>query len=345
MGGVSGNVESAMLKGVQDLARDGELSPVDVRKVITSLQGLKGYTPTTGHHAVENLLAQHMIDGKQAVELHDLVGVIAGERSYGTGGTHPYTLPGQARDLIRASPQLDNMDATRSDPVRCGAAAALNGLLLSGDPGAAAAAITGYAGAAYPEWRSIFPQAASAISALEKGTLTPNQAAHLQEMLFQIASQAEPIQVKTTLGNTAAIPAGGDDGMPAAAVAMMLAGLRSHGGFAGAQSVSFDCVDSGKGFAHWTVSVVDSAGHAAHADSWPGPDGRAEAGDGVLHPDVRRETGWQSSVTLTPASGGRVTYDMSSPNDDSRHYLRWSDTVAPGSLPSFARAVDVHDRS
>jgi hypothetical protein len=347
MDAVTKSIETATLNDLEEQKHEGGVTTQGIRELVADLQSMDGYTPQKAHAAIDDLFAHHKITDGQAACLHDYVGVGASRAAYGANGGKAFNLndPAQARALIIASPQTDNDANTKNDLSRCGAASALNGLLLAGDPGAAATAISGYANDCDPKWQQKHPEGAAALRALRAGTLTPNQAAQLQELLFVLTTDRADVGVRSMQGGVEKLGAGNADGLTAPGVASLLSGLRAHGGFANVQSVTADCVEH-PGGPHWVITIVDKKGASASADSWPGPDGRAKTGAGPAFANVHAEKAWVSSVTMDNGAAG-VSYTVSSVAGDAKNaaYLRWSDTVAVGVMPDFTRSVRELDRA
>ncbi|MBX3172324.1 MAG: hypothetical protein KF760_33275 [Candidatus Eremiobacteraeota bacterium] len=105
---------------------------------------------------------------------------------YGAQGDSPYDLRERqdVLDLISSSPQLDDLNSTTHDSVRCGGAAIFNGLLLDGNSQANAGALSRVAGERGVEISKVQQQA---LDAMKSGQLTPHQAAQLQELTYSVA--------------------------------------------------------------------------------------------------------------------------------------------------------------
>jgi hypothetical protein len=184
--------------------------------------------------------------------------------NYRTNGDKPMSLndPAQVKTLIQNSPQLDDLPGTTTDDTRCGGAALLNSMLLSGDPAANAGAIERTVAK-----MGVTPTAdqAAAIAAMKSGTMTPHQAAQLQELLTAAAEKPQPDDASRpnfTRGDPKA-------GFSIQAMADMVKRLRSEGAFANAQSVTIHMESN-----HFTAQVTDKSGVTTGANSWPQDNGR-----------------------------------------------------------------------
>lgn len=139
----------------------------------------------------------------------------------------------------------------------------LNGMLLDGNHVANADAIRDTA-AAHPRVHVSDAETAS-IAAMRSGSMTPSDAAHLQDLLYRTGRDTDAL--------------GPEDPSAPGLTAFQMRGLatelRGHGAFASSDEVNFRMSDM-DGSNHWTTSVRRSDGSSAHADSWPSDEpGRA----------------------------------------------------------------------
>lgn len=187
---------------------------------------------------------------------------------YARKGDTPYDLSkrSQVETLIRNSPQVDaatGQDPSNDGASRCATAATTAALLLTHDPARSADAVKKTV-AEYGLTPT--PAQAAAIEAMGGGTLTPNQSAQVQELLY------DAVRVN---GRQAA---GGRQGMTGDDLMDLAATLKKNGAFAyAAVDLELRRVDDGKGGvgAHWTVQVETTRHGAVKVDTWPGADGRA----------------------------------------------------------------------
>ena len=187
---------------------------------------------------------------------------------YARKGDTPYDLTkrSQVETLIRNSPQVDaatGQDPSNDGASRCATAATTAALLLTHDPARSAEAVK----KTVAEY-GLTPTAAqaAALEAMGQGTLTPNQSAQVQELLY------DAVRVN---GRQAA---GGRQGMTGDDLMDLAATLKKHGAFRyAAVDLELRRVDDGKGGvgAHWTAQVETTRHGAVKVDTWPGADGRA----------------------------------------------------------------------
>jgi hypothetical protein len=192
---------------------------------------------------------------------------------YAANGHKQFDLndPQQVQKLITSSPQLDNLDSTKTDASRCGGASILNGMLLAGDPAKNAAAIESAATKAGVQ-PGISADERSALDAMKKGSMTPTDAAHLQELLVRSAQQPQDTDAKRGIQRSDA------GGVSTQGLSDFAQKLRAEGAFANAKKITFH--NEG---AHWTVAVTNKSGETTAANSFPDPEsGRAEVGKAPL---------------------------------------------------------------
>ena len=226
----------------------------------------------------------------------------AAKETYARYGNRAFDLsdPKQKELLIAASPQIDNLATTTNDANRCGAAAMLNGMILGGDPAASARAIERVAA---DHGVAVDGDFAAAVGAMKDGTLTPKQAAAIQDGLFQIGKTMTddlPPELR------AAAATGG--GLTPLEMSELAGQLRAAGAFGDACQVKLTLADVGKQN-HWIVSVTDEAGRVTSADSAPRANGLA----GIASSDttvVPGEPRYLGDVSMEAAASGLTTHRM-----------------------------------
>lgn len=193
---------------------------------------------------------------------------IASALVYAKNGHKEFNLndPAAVKDLIVNSPQLDNLSGTTTDSKRCAGAAVLNAMLLSGDHTKNAAAIESAASKVNVQ-PGISADERSALDAMKKGSMTPTDAAHLQELIVRSA-KTETAADKTRTN----FQRGGPEGVSPQGLADFAQLLRKEGAFANAKSVTFHAEK-----AHWTVSVTNKNGETIGANSFPDDNSNGKA--------------------------------------------------------------------
>lgn len=189
---------------------------------------------------------------------------MAGATTYAANGHKEFNLndPNAVKDLIVNSPQMDNLGGTKTDDKRCGGAAVLNAMLLSGDHAKNASAIEAAANEVKVQ-PGISADERSALDAMKKGSMTPTDAAHLQELLVRSAQTKRP-ELDAKRGPNFQRSDG--SGVTQQGLGDFAHLLRQKGAFANAKSVTFHAE---KG--HWTVSVTNKNGETTGANSFPDP--------------------------------------------------------------------------
>ncbi|MFO0600504.1 MAG: hypothetical protein U0228_34675 [Myxococcaceae bacterium] len=187
--------------------------------------------------------------------------------NYAKFGNQPVDITNKqgAESLVVMSPQLDNLDSTGNDKVRCGGACLADAVLLDGDPKGNAAALQKLKtqceanGATYPK------EQVDALNALGKGKMTPVQAAHLQEFMMTTAQflPARPAGA-TNVDGGGITP----NGMAATLQAINQAGGLRHGGNVEMTS-EVRTNDKGGTYNHWTLTTRDASLSPTHVDPMP----------------------------------------------------------------------------
>lgn len=239
-------------------------------------------------------------------------------RTYRQHGAQPHDLNDrrQVGQLISRTPQLDDMDGRRrvtlreaspghaaergrvrtdGDEARCGGAALFNSLLLDGDPSNNANALESVANqraAAQRGQRGAFtvgdPER-RAIQHMRDGSLTPREAALLQEMTYDMSRNP-----------------GQDPGLSTRQIGDTLRDLRQAGGLQHTSEVNIRGEHHGGPLGHATVS--SRTDHGTHfADSWPQQNGYAQVtgqSEASFAPGDHPERNFSSSVTFRHNQGG-----------------------------------------
>ncbi len=273
--------------------------------------------------------------------------VQGGAKVYDKHGDTKYDLknPEQTKQLIAASPQLDNLGKTEYDSVRCGGAAMMNGLLLDGNHAKNAAAIEKTASQAGV---SLSREERSALTAMKAGSMTPKQAATTQELLVKLGTAGGANMPNGHVRYT-------NSGLTPVGMAELGAKLRKNGGFSDSKQVGFHAQKMSNGATHWTVSVLARNNARNTADSWPGNDGYARVGttdstsrlnvNGAPNPDFRGE------FHLTNEADGRVSYEVAgritaADGSDTGRYERYAKSASASEAPAFSTySRSVHLRS
>ena len=226
----------------------------------------------------------------------------AAQRNYRRHGTRGHDLSNRAEvlDLIRRSPQVDNLRDTNSDDHRCGAAAITNALLLDGNHAANAQAVRQFAG---PD---LSTRDNRALQAFESGeAVTPRHAARIQNIIYRSSTQNSELGVGRR-GNR-----DNRDGMGPFDLTDTVARLRAAqpDALSNTRDVRF-VGQSG----HWTMTHTDREGRSVHANSWPNASGQATVtpGRGVVRGAVvngRANPETQNDVYIAPQEG-RTYYQI-----------------------------------
>jgi len=241
-----------------------------------------------------------VVGGNRELDLTEAQRLSAATLTRHAAQPHTLTDREQVGELIRRTPHPDASARTAEDQSRSVGAAVLSGLLLDGNPSANAGAMERAA-----QQVNTPPNAneGAALRAMQAGTLTVQQAAHLQGLLNRML-EGHALQ-RAARSTTATHDVGA-----------LVAGLESHGGFANTRDLSLD-VERVQGLAgsqvfHWTVSSRTQDGQTAHADPWPNPDGYAVVQKGLgpardFTPGVPPSPGFEGEVFLDRTAGGSST--------------------------------------
>ena len=248
-----------------------------------------------------------------------------------------YKIPGAAVELIQNSPQLDSIDGTKNDSIRCGPAAISYAMVFD----ATSAAATKENAAAV---RSLVTDMGAKLSAnedlalqhLSAGSLSPTDMAHLQEALLKVGRLCGPGE--------------GSGGLSIGQMAGLTVGLRERGALTHSQGITL-----GLSRHHWEVTSNTDA--LRHATSWPNASGHA-----VVDNDRHPEQGMIDPETKTPNAewGGEIYLNgsevrIATPSQNSKgtvnsdRYYNYTITATPGSrtplpislTPDVSRAANI----
>lgn len=184
--------------------------------------------------------------------------------------------------LISRSPQLDDNDDTMRDRDRCGGAAVVNAMLLSGNPAANSDALRATAGR---DLVAATPGADDALTHMRAGRMSARDAGVLQELAYEAARQRNPTESRPDVGVSRTEPA------------PLMRDLSREGAFNGS-SVELENHRLPDGGTHWTTSV-DGPNGPGRADSWPRTDGYATVVGGSTELAVPGATARDSHVSLS----------------------------------------------
>lgn len=200
----------------------------------------------------------------------------------------------QVGRLISRSPQIDNQ-RTNGDEDRCGGAAVMNAMLLDGDHQQNARAIRETMGS------ELTPQQRTALDHMEAGRLSPNEAAQLQEAIYDHSNARD--------GRA-------NQGLNRADMRDTVAELRRHGAFQNTRELNFRREQTDNGGSHWTVS--SRTNHGTHfADSYPQDNGYARVSGGdqaAFAPWDAEDRPMLDSVVMRNNDRGNPVIDERSPN-------------------------------
>ena len=218
--------------------------------------------------------------------------------------------PKQREELIKNSPQIDNVDGTKNDNKRCGGAAAFNALMLDGNNTKNAQAILRTASESRTELTQ--PQK-EALTAYARGKMSPKQAAHMQEALLRIGTRMP----------TGKHPSGQ---MTDNNLNELAHRLKKHGGFASTRSVNFrfDSIPGGNN--HITTTLTKKDGTQLHANSAPNKRGHATvktSGNTSPITDGKLDKRFQADVNLEFKEDGTSAWTQRRREDD-RSYMEWT---------------------
>lgn len=189
----------------------------------------------------------------------------AASSNYDKHGNHVFDLRSELgrEGLVTQSPQLDNIPGG-NDKTRCGAACVVDALILDGDHVASANALQKLANDAKTRGASFTKEQTDAITALRSGRMTPTQAAHLQELVFE-ASKTLPMRDKEVACDASGITANG--------MASLVAHLRTAGALKHSSNISLTAEvrqnERGQPYNHWTLTRRDASLYPTHVDPWP----------------------------------------------------------------------------
>jgi hypothetical protein len=198
-------------------------------------------------------------------------------------------------DMIRNAPQI-NPIAGANGPDACGGAAMANALILSSNTPEKAKAngqavrkmcdeIT--ANDKKNDFKNKFklsPAEDQALKHMEGGSMSANDAMHLQQIMYRVGQRA-PI-------GGVANPSG--TGLSTSQIASTMAQLKANGAFQGS-NVMMHCMRGPSGFDHWTTTV-----DGTHANSQVGANNRSVVMGGPPTECNVNNQNWQNDVWLNP---------------------------------------------
>lgn len=272
------------------------------RHTQTTARTATASSPRTGSSSADRVTLSSESDSQSNGRLGGLLGGL--EANYGSNGTtergrgntanaqanararqvyrnHAGNAPlnldnrGDVGRLISRSPQVDNMSGrdANNDQDRCGGAAIFNGMLLDGDHHQNAGALRALAERRHEQnprqFQGITDRQNEALQAMDRGEMTPSQAAVLQELTYDVANARD--------GHTSG-PQG--RGLNDQDMATTVGELRELGAFPNTEEMNFrrEHVFNQQGQAtdsHWTVSTRNRNGRVNFADSAPRQNGYA----------------------------------------------------------------------
>ncbi|MBX3172317.1 MAG: hypothetical protein KF760_33240 [Candidatus Eremiobacteraeota bacterium] len=224
----------------------------------------------------------------------------AARDSYGLHGNESYDLskPAQVNELIRHSPQVDDLKDTKNDEVRCGGASLFNALLADGSPRENADALQR---SASQEGVEITPAQQDALDSMRQSSLTPRQSAQLQELSYNVADQTDG---KSHPG----------EGLNSQETDNALLTLKENNGFPNSRSVSITSENVGtrtrkdsednEYVNHATSTTITKDGRVVTADSNPSEDGLARVGESASDVLPTSSPRFAGRTTLVQGPGG-----------------------------------------
>lgn len=314
---------AATINAVSQKLSDGDMEDVAKRMAMLSPDDLRklAYTPD-GEAALRRVQSQlgfpanvkvgEAIEDAKRPKFSNERCTALGKLTYANNGDKSFNLndPQQVKQLVANTPQLDDLDGTRTDQTRCAGASMLNGMMLSGDPAKNAQAIENVAN---QQQVPISPEQTRALAAMKGGNLNGHQAAHLQELLLTVASKPRDTDEKRTLmgrsgaalknPNGSAFPfeRSNKQGVSLLGLSDTVKALRAEGAFANAKEISFRSESN-----HWQVAVTTKDGATTNANSWPDEKGQTTVG-----PPLGR-TGTYQEFVLKNLDGDQVQVELRS---------------------------------
>ena len=142
-----------------------------------------------------------------------------------------------------------------------------------------------------------------ALASMRSGTLTPNQAAVLQEGMFELGKD-----MSRDLPPEYSQHAQSEGGLSPMEVSELSGQLAAKGAFGDAQSVHFTLADVGPNN-HWVAAVTHADGSVTGSDPSPNAKGTAPTFSADT-PIVPGHENYVGDVTLTPQGGGQTHYEL-----------------------------------
>lgn len=180
--------------------------------------------------------------------------------------SHNLTKPEEVKKLMQRSPQIDSDNTgTDDDAKRCGGASLFNGLLTDGNfahNGAALGALASNTSENNPDFK-VSEKQQQALQAMQMGKMTPNDAAQLQELTYDMT--------KARSGQS-------HEGLNKEEITSTVKALRQYGAFGNTEEINFRRGDLGGGAPHWTMSSKTRDGRTTYVDSNLNKKGQATVG-------------------------------------------------------------------
>lgn len=194
----------------------------------------------------------------------------------------------QIQQLLANTPQIDNLDSTQNDKMRCVGSSMVALALLDGDPKSNATALLK---TAQDYGTPISAEQRAAIKSMSEGHLTPSEAAQLGEMSWDAAGRADKAPNPVGRGATA-YEAGA-----------AMSALRSNGGLTHLSTASINN-EVQSSTQHATATAVDSKGRVVSYDPWPQENGQAKVTNKDMRPDQYSDLA--SRTSIQNGSGGQA---------------------------------------
>lgn len=231
----------------------------------------------------------------------------AAAKTYDQWGNKPSSLATDQgrRTLMASSPQVDNNDKTTHDGERCGGAALTNAMIADGAYAKNAGAIEK---TAKDLDVNMTDDQKKAVAAMKSGTMTPAQAAQVQELMVDLA--------KNVPANNGVVPYKDGEGISAGGMTMLSTRLKANGAFSNSDSVSFTMQQRPDGGGkHWTMTQNDKKGWQTSVNSWPNEFGFSDIKNEQIGPrpttdNGQRNPNWAGDVTLYNMKDGQTYTDL-----------------------------------
>lgn len=267
----------------EDELRKMNFSPTGAAALESMSAALKSGVTTADDQLALNKLNKAKFDAaSDANQDYNLAARVRGAETYAVNGNKSFNLsdPEQVKQLIANSPQHDNLALTTGDDTRCGGAALFNAMLLDGSHAKNAEAIETVL--KNPELGLVraSPEQTAALQNMKSGTMTPNDAAQIQDLLYNIAKSSRPSDENHDARYDAS-----NKGVTQFAVNQLATELKAAGAFSKAAKVDLVGADG-----HWTATVTAQNGVRTSANSLP-DEKTGKATVGVPPPKPKKEFG------------------------------------------------------